>query len=44
MLKFTHFLTFKEFQEKSGFLEFAAQALEAGDFLNIFLILWSFEA
>ena len=33
MLKFTQFCNLKELQEKSEFLEIAAQAFEAGDFL-----------
>ena len=31
-----NFVIFKELQEKSAFLKIAAQAFEAGDFLNIF--------
>ena len=45
MIKFTNllsFVTFKELQEKSAFLKIAAQAFEAGDFLNIFLRFWGF--
>ena len=30
-------VAFKELHEKSAFLKIAAQAFEAGDFLNIFL-------
>ena len=33
-------VTFKELLEKSAFLKIAAQASEAGDFLNIFLRFW----
>ena len=29
-----NFVTFKMFQEKSAFFKIAAQAFEAGDFLN----------
>ena len=32
-----NFVTFKEVSEKSLLLKIAAQAFEAGDFLNIFL-------
>ena len=42
MLKFAHFLTFKELQEKSEFSKIATQAFEAGDFLNIFVRFWGF--
>ena len=31
-----NFVTFKELKEKSAFLKTAAQASEAGDFLNVF--------
>ena len=34
-----NFVTSKELSEKSTFLQIAAPAFEAGDFLNIFLIL-----
>ena len=34
-----NFVTFKELQ-KNQFLKIAAQASEAGDFLNIFLRFW----
>ena len=33
---------FKELQEKSVFLKIAAQAFEAGDFLNIFVKVLAF--
>ena len=36
-IKKLNFVTFKEPQEKSAFLEIAAHTFEAGDFLNIFL-------
>ena len=43
MLKFSQFCkfysTFKDLLEKSTFLKIAAEAFEAGDFLNIF---WGF--
>ena len=35
-LNLLNFVTFKELLEKSTFLNLAAQAFEAGDFLNIF--------
>ena len=37
MLKFTQFCNFRKDLGKSAFLKIAASALEAGDFLNIFL-------
>ena len=37
-----NFVTFKELQEKSAFLKIAAQAFEAGDFLNIFFRFFGF--
>ena len=37
MLNFTSFVTYKGHLEKSAFLKIAAQAVEAGNFLNIFL-------
>ena len=37
MLKKNINVAFKELHEKSAFLKIAAQAFEAGDFLNIFL-------
>ena len=39
-LKFTQW----EVKKKSGFLKAAAQAFEAGDFLDIVLRFWVFEA
>ena len=35
--KLLNLVTFKKPQEKSAFLEIAAQAIVAGDFLNIYL-------
>ena len=35
--KLLNLVTFKKPQEKSAFLEIAAQAIDAGDFLNIYL-------
>ena len=37
-----NFVTFKGLSEKSAFLKTAAQAFEAGDFLNIFIRFWGF--
>ena len=42
MIRFTKFSAFKEPKEKSTFLKIAAQAFEAGNFLNIFLRFWVF--
>ena len=36
-LNLLNFVTFKGLKEKSAFLKIAAQASEAGDFLDIFL-------
>ena len=37
MLNLLNFVTFKELLEKSAFLNIAAQAFQAEDFINIFL-------
>ena len=44
MLKFTQFCNSKELQEKSTFLNIAAQALETGDFLTFSQSFRVFEA